>query len=266
MQTGIKSIALGTGLLASILLASQAYGGTFDAGIPAGWTCTGTCGTSAANGVVPLSPGGGTRYGWVSTFGSDEEVSLAGVGGDGEAANGSRLRSIAFSANAGASLDFRFNYTTSDGEDYADYAWARLLDGSNNQVALLFTARTRETGNVVPGFAMPLPVATITPSTVVIDAGQTNWSPLGDTSDECYDDGCGTTGWVRSQYAIAANGIYRLEFGVTNWDDEDFNSGLAFDAITLGGEPLPIPEPSTYAMLLAGMTILGAAAKRRGPR
>jgi len=263
MQKGIKSIALAAGLLASSFAASPALAGTFDAGIPAGWVCTGTCGTSGANGVVPLSPGGGSAYGWVTTTDSLEEVSLAGVGGLGEGTNGSTLRSVAFTATAGAELDFRFNYTTSDGEGYADYAWARLLDNNNNEVALLFTARTSQDGNAVPGFEMPAPVATLNPSTVAITAGATEWSPLGPNSNECFDVGCGTTGWVQSRYTIAAGGIYRLEFGVTNWDDNDYNSGLAFDAITIGGEPLPVPEPATYGMLLAGMTILGAVAKRR---
>jgi hypothetical protein len=259
----IKSIALGTGLLASTLFTTQAFAGTFDAGIPVSWTCTGNCGTAGADGVVPLAPNGGTRYGWVSTNLSTEQVSLPGVGGVGEGTTGSTLRSTAFTAEAGATLDFRFNYTTSDGAGYADYAWARLLDGSNNAVALLFTARTSDDGNAIPGVAMPAPVATLTPPSVAIIAGDTNWSALGPNADECYDVGCGTTGWVQSTFSIASAGIYRLEFGVTNWDDEDFQSGLAFDAIRLDGNPLPVPEPASYAMLLAGMTLLGAAAKRR---
>lgn len=263
MHTGIKSIALGTGLLASLCFSAHANAGTFDTGIPAGWTCTGTCGTSGADGVVPLSPTGGSHYGWVATTDSTAPVSLPGVGGQGEGTNGSTLRSVTFNATAGTSLDFRFNYTTSDGAGYADYAWARLLDGNNNEVALLFTARTSENGNAVPGFAMPAPIATLTPSTVTIHAGDTKWSPLGEDSDTCFDVGCGTTGWVKSEYTIANAGQYKLEFGVTNWNDTDYNSGLAFDAITLGGVPLPVPEPGTYVMLLAGMTVLGALAKRR---
>jgi hypothetical protein len=259
----MNSIALAAGLLASTFISTHALAGTFEAGIPTGWTCTGTCGASAADGVVPLATGGGTKYGWVATTKSAEEVSLPGVGGNGVSFNGSALRSIAFNATAGAELDFRFNYTTSDGAGYADYAWARLLDSNSNAVALLVTARSSADGKVVPGFDMPASVGTLTPSTVSLTAEATKWSPLGDRSDKCYDTGCGTTGWVQSKYTIAANGVYHLEFGVANWDDGDFGSGLAFDAITLGGAPLPVPEPASYGMLLAGMTFLGAAAKRR---
>lgn len=251
-------------LAASASLVAPASAGTFDTGIPALWVCNGSCGTSGADGVVPLAPGGGTAYGWISSYGSDSEVALPGVGGVGvgEAANGSSLRSVAFTAAAGAQLDFRFNYVTTDGAGYADYAWARLLGSDNSQVALLFTARTNEDGDAIPGLSMPAPVATLTPFPVPVAPGQTMWAPLGPDSDECYDAGCGATGWVRAQYAIASGGNYRLEFGVTNWNDEDFDSGLAFDAITVDGAPLPIPEPGRYAMLLAGLAMLGTLKRR----
>jgi hypothetical protein len=123
----------------ALMLAAPAHAGTFDGGIPEFWTCTGSCGSSGANGVVPLAPGGGTAYGWISTYGSNAQVGLAGVGNGGEEANGTTLRSISFDASAGMALDFRFNYVSTDGAGFADYAWARLLDQDNNQVAMLFT-------------------------------------------------------------------------------------------------------------------------------
>lgn len=248
--------------LAALTLATPAVAGTFDGGIPAGWSCGGSCGTSGANGVVPLAPSGGSAYGWISTYGSAATASLPGVGAGGEDANGSTLRSLAFNADSGALLDFRFNYVTTDGAGYADYAWARLLNQDNTPVAVLFTARTNSAGNAVPGFDLPPPQATLTPFPVPIVEGQTDWSPLGPDGDECYDTGCGSTGWVRAQYTIASEGTYRLEFGVTNWSDTDFDSGMAFDAITLGGSPLPIPEPGQYAMLLAGLAALTAFKRR----
>lgn len=248
--------------LAALTLATPAVAGTFDDSIPAGWTCGGSCGTSGANGVVPLAPSGGSAYGWISTYGSAATASLPGVGAGGEDANGSTLRSLAFNADSGALLDFRFNYITTDGAGYADYAWARLLNQDNTPVAILFTARTNSAGNAVPGFDLPPPQATLTPFPVPIVEGQTDWSPLGPDGDECYDTGCGSTGWVRAQYTISSEGMYRLEFGVTNWSDTDFDSGMAFDAITLGGAPLPIPEPGQYAMLLAGLAALTAFKRR----
>lgn len=246
----------------ALMLAAPAHAGTFDGGIPEFWTCTGSCGSSGANGVVPLAPGGGTAYGWISTYGSNAQVGLAGVGNGGEEANGTTLRSISFDASAGMALDFRFNYVSTDGAGFADYAWARLLDQDNNQVAMLFTARTNEDGDAVPGFELPATQATLTPFPVAMNGGATQWAPLGPDSDECYDTGCGATGWVRALYTIASGGVYRLEFGVTNWEDRDFDSGLAIDALTVGGAPLPIPEPGQYAMLLAGLAILGTLKRR----
>ena len=253
----IRNFLMLAACAASSALAVPAFAGTFDDGLPAPWRCTGMCGTLGADGVVGLAPGGGSAYGWISTYNSTSEVSLPGAGGVEGANNGSILRSVSFMADANAALDFRFNYVTTDGAGYADYAWARLLDADDRQVALLFTARTSENGNAIPGFDMPPSEATLTPFPVAVAPGQTMWSPLGPDSDECYDAGCGATGWVRGQYAIANAGKYRLEFGVTHWDDRDFDSGLALDAITVGGTPLPIPEPGQYAMLLAGLAMLG---------
>lgn len=226
----------------------------FDDGIPNGWTGTGSYGTSGADGVVTASPEGGA-YGWVSTNGGVDDTALPGIG----SANGSLLRSSVFSASAGDSLDFWFNYITSDGGDFTDYAWARLLSPDLTQVAILFTARTAPSGNIVPGFDLPGIEADIDPPVVTIIGGDPYWSPLGSDSGKCFDVGCGYTGWINSKYTIANGGNYILEFGVANWGDDSYQSGLAFDGITVGGKPIdnPIPEPASLALVglgLAGLT------------
>ncbi|MBM4136959.1 MAG: PEP-CTERM sorting domain-containing protein [Nitrospira sp.] len=247
-------------------------GGIFDSGIPAGWTVEGNAGTLGADGVVTLAPGGGSQYGWVVSNTGITGLGLPYVGGT----DGSRLRSSLFSANAGDALVFNFNYVTSDGAGYADYAWSRLLDSGLNEVALLFTARTTPGGNTVPGFGMPAIAATIDPAIVTIIPGGPSWSPLGGFSGKCYNTGCGYTDWVESTYDIAAAGNYILEFGVVDWGDQTFDSGLAFDGITVGGDPigcgqpgLPpcgdggvIPEPSTFLLLGAGLVGVGLLRKR----
>ncbi|MBI5430614.1 MAG: NF038132 family protein [Nitrosomonadales bacterium] len=231
----------------------------FDAGMPAGWTCTGNCGTSGANGVVPLAPSGGTQYGWVASNTGIYGLGLPGVGGT----DGSRLQSSVFSASAGDALAFQFNYVTSDGAGYADYAWSRLLDSSLNEVALLFTARTTPSGNSVPGFGMPAIAATISPSVVTITYGST-WAPLGGYSGGCWSTGCGHSGWVSSAFNIASSGNYILEFGVVDYIDGIYDSGLAFDGITIGGKPIEdIPEPASLALLGIGLAGLGAMRRRK---
>lgn len=246
---------------AALLLPQSAMATAFDSGIPASWSCTGNCGTLGANGDVTTSPEGGD-YGWVST---SSGVSLGtndlNIGSE---TNGSLLRSGVFSATSGDDLEFYFNYVTSDGSSYIEYAWARLLDAALNPVALLFTARTNPSGSAVPGFGLPAITATITPAVVNINDGATNWSPLGGYSGACYagiGQGCGSTGWVQSLYTIPTTGNYVLEFGVTNWADQIYDSGMAFDGITIGGTPIEetngVPAPATLALFAIGLLGLG---------
>ena len=256
--------------VSAVAFSSELVAGTFDAGIPATWNCVGTCGTSGADGVVTIAPPGtSSAYGWVSTLNGVTGEVLTGITGFGSGAgstNGSTLTSSLFSANAGDALTFYYNYITSDGATFADYAWAKLLDSSNNQVAMLFTARTTDIpgGNSAPGFGMPANSATLTPALVSITGGAPSWSPLGASSSTCYAIGCGYTGWIASDYAILAAGNYMLQFGVANWDDIAFDSGLAFDGLTVGGNPIEdnnVPEPNSSALL--GLGIAGFSFIRR---
>lgn len=229
--------------------------------IPVGWTCTGACGTLGADGVVTAPPGG-TTYEFVTTSGG---VALGGNDLNiGSETNGSRLLTGLFSAAAGQSLEFDFNYVTSDGTaSYVEYAWARLLDSSEAPVALLFTARTTPSGDTVPGFGLPPISATMTPSATPIIHGAPTWSPLGGSSGDCFGGtgaGCGYTGWIHSSFAIPSTGNYFLEFGVVNWGDQAFDSGLAIASTTIGGAPIgpptdldPIPEPASLLLLGSGL-------------
>jgi hypothetical protein len=224
-------------------------------------TCVGNCGTLGADGVVTAPPGG-TTYSYVSTNGGVTGAGqLPGEGGT----NGSSYMTSVFSAAAGDDLNFWFNYVTSDGSGYADYAWAALLTSSLDPVAILFTARTQPTGTIVPGQDLPGVEATLNPSSVPIIPGGPAWSALGDDSGDCYDDGCGYTGWINSTYDIAAAGNYILAFGVSNWSDQAYDSGMAFSGITVGGKPVEgaIPEPGTWAMMLMGFGAVGFAMRRR---
>jgi PEP-CTERM motif-containing protein len=239
--------------------------------IPIGWTCTdGTCGTLGANGVVTDPPGAATTYEYVTTTGGAFGLPTLGIGSE---TNGSRLLSGIFSAAAGDALEFDFNYVTSDGSDYVEYAWARLLDDTQTPVAVLFTARTTPSGSTVPGFGLPPIVATITPPTPPIIPGGPAWSPLGSWSGACYGPGCGYTGWVHSSYTIPSAGNYILEFGVVNWIDTLYDSGLAISGTTIGGVPIgtptdgdggpaPIPEPATLVLFGTGLAAVRMLKKR----
>jgi len=260
MRVRTKMTRLSTVVSVGMVLAATAVAGT----IPAGYTCIGTCGTLGADGVVTLSPYGSPAYMYIST---NAGVSAAGqlpTGTLGSETNGSELVSPTFSANAGDLLEFYFNYVTSDGSGFADYAWAAVGDPSLTSVQYLVTARTQPSGSIIPGFGMPGVSSTLLPPSVPIIGGGPSWSPLGASSGDCYAAGCGYTGWVLAEYTIPAAGNYVLAFGTVNWADTAYDSGLAIDGATIAGQPIgEVPEPATFALLGLGLSALAIFARRR---
>ena len=106
---------------------------------------------SGADGVVTGSPTG-SPYAYVTTEGGvDGAGQLPGEGGT----NGTLYTTSEFSVAAGEDLEFWFNYVTSDGSGFADYAWAALLTSDLDPVAILYTARTQPSGTIVPGLDLP---------------------------------------------------------------------------------------------------------------
>ena len=245
------------------------------------WACTGVCGTSAADGDIGLSPLANSQYGYLSTFGSTEfgvsPLALVPNGrGSGVEHNGSKIVSGAFHATAGDQLDLRFNYISTDGKGFDDYAWARLLNASDNSlVAWLYTARSTnsDTKNVVPGGVVDK--LAFDPKAVIVDYASfnfhsktvndpVNWSLLGSSNGTCWRNnaaGCGFTDWLHSQVSFAADGDYRVEIGIVNWGDKFFDSGLAFDFTGLNAAP--VPEPASLSLTLLGLGVFGLAAVRR---
>lgn len=262
-------------------------------------TCDGVCGTtSSPDGVVSTPPTGGS-YRWISTydptdlnngFGQLPITSVPITDGSVGATNGTLYTTSPFTATAGTSLNYYFNYITSDGQTpnvgssgfiFADYAWAQLRDLANNIIATLLTARTEPSGDIIPGAGMPGISAILSPVSVpIINTGYTSgppeigpvWSPLGVglSSGACYGPGCGYTGWIHSTYTIQNEGSYVLLFGVTNWSDKAYDSGLAFSGLTVGGAPIEgeddisaVPLPAALPLFATGLGALGLLGWRR---
>lgn len=171
-----------------------------------------------------------------------------------------------------------FNYVSTDGKGYDDYAWARLLDATNGQlVAWLFTARSSNsaTGNIVPGDVVTR--KEFDPREVIVNYDTFNftsktvedpvdWSLLGGSNGTCWKDnaaGCGYTGWLHQRHSFQAAGAYRLEVGIVNWGDEAYDSGLAFDLSGLAAAP--VPEPAAWQLFAAASLLTGLRLRRRSP-
>lgn len=221
----------------------------------------GTAGVLGADGVVTLPPvSGATAYVYVTTDGSDyTDAGLA----QGSETNGSELTTFDFIADAGDILEYYFNYVTSDGSGFSDYAYAELNNVDMGTSALIFTARTTPSDDTVPGFGLPelAPGVTLDPETTAIKPGGPVWSPLGGDSGLCFSgvgNGCGYTGWIKSTYTIAEAGTYSFTFGVVNWSDSAYNSGLAIAGLTIDGEVIVDPELPAIP-LPAGVLLLPTA-------
>jgi hypothetical protein len=235
-------------------------------------SCTGTCGTDTANGNV-TNPPGFSSYTYVTTtggpVGGGTLPTVFGSPGV-NSTNGSTYTTSAFSVSAGELINFEFNYITSDGSGYADYSWAALISTDGGTNYLIFSAQTQPTGNTVPGATLP-PLAsgvTLVPPTSPIEpgsgtlcgsgacktpAGGPVWNEIGSWSGDCWAVGCGLTGWIESEFTGEAAGNYELEFGVSNANDQNYDSGLAFAGVEVGGVPLPTPDPSELLLMLIGL-------------
>lgn len=243
-------------LITSVLTLATFWGAEAQA-IPTGWTCTGNCGTAAPNGKVSAPPNSPT-YDYISTAGAPTSNGL----GLGQEINGSLLTSNQFIAQTGDSLKFYFNFVTSDGSGYSDYAWARLLNVNTNAYTYLVTARTSPSGSIIPGTGLPAVDATLTPGSVPIISGGPTWAQLGASSGSCYNQGCGYTGWVLSDYTIKNNATYQLQFGVVNWKDKNYDSGLALSGAALNNHPIDVPEPASLLLVAGGVAGLIGARRR----
>jgi hypothetical protein len=209
--------------------------------------------------------------------------------------NGSAMVSPAFTANAGQVLKFDFAFISNDGtQTFSDWAAAFLqpVDAGGNPVGPslnLFTARTSDNSQVVPGFgftAFPSGLA-LTPSTAFLqgdtfclngltggtacDGVATQFGPVRyPFSPGSPGDPGGSTPWIGATFNFDGStaGTYELIMAAGNVGDEIYSSGLLFAGSSITGgspaeDPEDVPEPASLPMLGAGLLALGFVSWRR---
>ena len=119
------------------------------------------------------------------------------------------------------------------------------------------------TSNVIPGATYSnLTYVSATPVTsLFLNAGDTYWFAassvgLGDQDASYSVSGSSGAGPGTFWYSNDVNGLV--------FDGQNLSGQMAFQ-VTLSGDSnvTPVPEPETYAMMLAGLGLLGLAARRR---
>lgn len=95
-------------------------------------------------------------------------------------------------------------------------------------------------------------------------AGGPVWDQLGSSSGLCWAVGCGLTGWIESMFTGEAADTYVLDFGVSNSNDTYYDSGLAFEGVEVGGQPIPsVPEPSSLTLIGTVIGLLSVVVRSR---
>ena len=120
---------------------------------------------------------------------------------------------------------------------------------------------------MIPGFNMPVPTGTLNPSTAnypawthhVVAARFLFWSLLHRPRRWGAKPPDGSV----PASPLDAAGNYFLLFGVTNWNDQFFDSGLAIDGVTVDGEPITARTPEPASLLLLGIGAVPLLLKRR---
>ena len=206
----------------------------FEAGIPAGWTLTGTGGTSGA--APNVAPTEGASFGYIDTRSFLPTTVYGGT-------QGTTLESSAYSLASGSEVSLDYNFLTVDYNPFRDFAFVQLVDDSDGTVVATVGNAQVNNGQlclapmqIVPaisssGAVTPPAISagvTLAPATATLNQVPTTVGP---------SNYCSSTGWITTSFVVPYSGDFRFLFVVSDVLDVVFDTGLAVDNIRISSAP-----------------------------
>jgi len=249
-MTALRNLITAACLCAAGIAPALAQGttftnGTFTAGDLTGWQSFGD--VKAVNGRVRTTTAsvlydddnlGSGNEGFMNEsgtgavdFGDPSTPTLAGIPvanfdlGGGFAYEGSAIRQN-FTAFGGSALTVKFDWALSSADTaMPDFGFLAI---NNDVFKIVDTTSPVRSGNFLGTF---------------VDAANTSWS------------------WYQTSftYQTTGNGAVSLALGVVDMGDTQYTSQMRFDNVSVSA----VPEPQTYALMLAGLGFIGGIIRRR---